>query len=180
MTAKPRRPFNPIYFIILGLMLLLFSALMLIYAARKSSDEESTPARKAPDFTLAGLNGDLSLSDFQGQYVLINFWATWCPPCINEMPTLYAYHLAHNTEGFTVLAVNVGEGSATVRNFITSNNFQFPVALDVNSSVFARYGCDSLPTSFLVGPDGKLVKAWEPGALTRSMLDRDVTPLLKG
>lgn len=182
MSAKlpSHRSFNPLVFIVPGAALLIVAVAMLLVNAQQSDEIPPTPLPLAPDFRLSGLDGNITLSDYRGQYVLINFWATWCPPCIREMPTLHAYQQAHESDGFTLLAVNVGEDEATARAFIESNNFRFPVALDVNSSVFARYGGDSLPTSFLIGPDGKLVKAWEPGALTRAMLDRDVTPLLKG
>lgn len=137
-----------------------------------------TPLRT--EFALPGLEGDVVLADFRGQYVLVNFWATWCPPCRAEMPDLDDYHRSNQDRGFSVVAVNVGEDPETVASFIRANGFDFPVALDAASVVFAQYRRSSLPSSFLIGPDGALVKAWPPGALTRAMLERDVTPLLVG
>lgn len=139
-----------------------------------------TAASLQTDFKLPGLGGSVALADYRGSYVLVNFWATWCPPCRAEMPDLDAYHQSNRDKGFTVLAVNVGEERATVERFIHANGFGFPVALDVNSAVFAQYQRDSLPSSFLIGPDGSLVKAWVPGALSRATLERDITPLLAG
>jgi predicted Ser/Thr protein kinase len=95
-----------------------------------------------------------------------------------EMPDLEAFHRANQASGFTVLAVNVGEDRATVESFIRANGFDFPVALDANWVVLDQYQRDSLPSSFLIGPDGALVKAWPPGALSRAMLEQDITPLL--
>jgi len=96
------------------------------------------------------------------------------------MPDLNAYHLEHQDANFTVLAVNVMEDVAPVQQFIAKNGFGFPVALDAAGTVFDQYAGGSLPSSFLIGPDGALVKAWPPGMINRAILDRDVTPLLKG
>ena len=136
--------------------------------------------RTATDFTLPSLDGTVSLADFRGKYVLVNFWASWCPPCKAEMPDLYAYHQQYQDSGFTLLGVNVAEDEVTVSQFLRANGFDFPVALDTTGAVYNRYGGDGLPSSFLIGPDGKLVKTWPAGMISRATLDRDVTPLLKG
>jgi cytochrome c biogenesis protein CcmG/thiol:disulfide interchange protein DsbE len=150
-------------------------------APRTSASTDTAPRPLAPDFTLGGLEDSrISLSDFRGHYVLLNFWATWCPPCQAEMPELQAYFRAYRSQGFILLAVNVNEDAATVSAFLEENGFDFPVALDITGAVHSRYGGDALPLSFLIGPDGELVKAWRPGAITRSMLEHDVTPLLRG
>lgn len=150
-------------------------ALALLYVTQDSSGPSPH------DFTLPGMNGDtVSLADYRGRYVLVNFWATWCPPCRDEMPDLQAYYSAHRDRGFTLLAVNEAEDLATVRRFVEGFGFTFPVALDTTGTVMTQYGTESLPTSFLIGPDGRLVKSWVPGRLSRATLERDITPLLKG
>ncbi len=187
MTTKPRttrrrkKELDPRW-IIAGSVVIIGLALVLIYVTRDTSASSAQPVVNppAPEFSLASLDGTVSLSDFRGQYVLVNFWASWCPPCMREMPDLYAYHLAHRDSGFTLLAVNVNEDAATVDEFVRANNFDFPVALDTTGVVFQRFGGDGLPSSFLIGPDGSLVKTWRPGAITRAMLEQDVTPLLNG
>ena len=178
---KTRSEFNPRW-IILGSVVIIALALAAIYVTRDTSGEvgASSAKRPAPDFTLAGLDGQVSLTDFRGNVVLLNFWASWCPPCLEEMPALNAYYQDHRNDGFTLLAVNVDEDPATVQSFLQANGFDFPVALDMVGAVYERYGGAGLPSSFLIGPDGSLVKVWRPGAITRSMLDEDVTPLLKG
>jgi thiol-disulfide isomerase/thioredoxin len=148
------------------------------YVAASTNTAQYPPA---PEFTLAGLeDSQISLSDFRGHYVLLNFWATWCPPCQAEMPDLQAYYREYRAQGFILLAVNVQEDPDTVSAFLQAKGFDFPVVLDMTGAVYYQYGGNGLPTSFLIGPDGELVRAWRPGALTRSMLERDVTPLLRG
>jgi thiol-disulfide isomerase/thioredoxin len=172
--------------IILGSIASILLAIALMVATRDDAPRtaahaDPTSRPLAPDFTLGGLeDSKITLSDFRGHYVLLNFWATWCPPCQAEMPELQAYYRAYRSQGFILLAVDVGEDAATVSAFLEKNGFDFPVALDITGAVHSRYGGNSLPLSFLIGPDGELVKAWRPGALTRSMLEHDITPLLRG
>jgi peroxiredoxin len=164
--------------ILVSTAVLIVLALALIYVTRDRPDSRAS-ATPAPDFTLGGLSGDnVALSSFRGHYVLLNFWATWCPPCKAELPDLYAYYLAHRNDGFVLLGVDVEEDAATVAQFMQANRFDFPVALDITGMVYERYGGAGLPSSFLIGPDGSLVKVWQPGAISRAILERDVTPQL--
>jgi peroxiredoxin len=96
------------------------------------------------------------------------------------MPELQAYYAQYRSQGFILLAVDVSEDPETVSAFIAAKGFDFPVALDLTGAVHNLYGGEYLPISFLIGPDGRIVKMWRPGALTYSMLERDVTPLLRG
>lgn len=183
-NRKKRNEIDPLL-IIAGALIMIALALVIIYLTRDRSDVDASSAAAnarppAADFTLTSFSGPVSLSDFRGKYVLLNFWATWCPPCQAEMPTLNAYYLLHKNQNFVLLGVDVVEDAATVKTFLQANNISFPVVLDTTGTVSDRYGADALPVSFLVGPDGTLVKAWRPGALSRQMLDRDITPLLKG
>ena len=138
-----------------------------------------------PDFVLpAPGGGEIALADYRGQYVLVNFWASWCPPCIAEMPELEQYYQAHQDQGFALIAINDGEDPATVEAFIRQNGFQFPVALDADGAVFVQYDIEhteSLPSSYLIDPAGRLVPmGWPPGRISLDLLERDVTPLLGG
>ncbi len=167
--------------IIVGAVGAIVVIIMLMFALREDSPSAAPPtsAGNAPDFTVPALDGGkLSLSDFRGQYVLVNFWASWCPPCKAEMPELHAYYNTYQNQGFTLLAINVNDDPNSARAFIEANGFTFPVGLDSNGRVFGSYGGSALPTSFLIDPKGDLVKAWRPGAITRAMLEEEVTPRL--
>jgi thiol-disulfide isomerase/thioredoxin len=172
--------------IILGSIALIILAVGLMIVTR---DNNSTAAQTTdtasvkivPDFTLPGLeDSKISLSDFRGHYVLLNFWATWCPPCQAELPELQAYYTAYRSKGFILLGIDVQEDPTTVSTFLQQRGFDFPVGVDMTGAVHASFGTNSLPLSVLVGPNGELIKMWRPGAITRSMLEQDVTPLLGG
>jgi peroxiredoxin len=181
-TRRKRRAhehtYNPRLIVAGSVLIVAVAFAVIVLTADDSSTRTANAGQTAADFTLPGLSGEVSLADFRGKYVLVNFWASWCPPCKAEMPDLYAYHRQYQAQGFTLLGVNVGEDANTVQAFLAAYGFDFPVALDLTGAVYNRYGGDGLPSSFLIGPDGTLVKAWRPGAITRAMLDRDVTPML--
>jgi thiol-disulfide isomerase/thioredoxin len=131
-----------------------------------------------PDLALKDLSGNtVYLSNYAGRPVLINAWATWCPPCREEMPLLQVYYQAHQAEGLAFLAINAGEDAATINKFIANNGFSFPVLLDPDADSLYRLGIDSFPTSVLVGRDGTL-QAVHIGLLTAATLDEEFTPYL--
>ncbi len=170
--------------IIAGAVVAIVVIIVLMFALREdapTSSASSASEATAPDFTVPTLDGqELSLSDFRGKYVLLNFWASWCPPCKAEMPELHDYYKTYQNRNFTLLAINVNDDPANAAAFIQANGFTFPVGLDTNGRVFNSYGGSALPTSFLIDPNGNLVKAWRPGAITRAMLEQEVTPRLGG
>ncbi len=137
------------------------------------------PARPAPALSLQTLDGQpVSLDDFRGQVVLLNNWATWCPPCKAEMPDLEAYHEAHKDEGFTVIAVNAGDPPGDVRAFARSYGLTFPVWPDPNTETLRAFGIQGLPTSFVIDRNGMVRATWT-GAITREALEQYVTPYIK-
>ncbi len=118
---------------------------------------ESIPLQghPAPDFTLQTLDGKtLRLSDLRGNAVVLNFWATWCPPCQAEMPELQAVHDAYSTGGLIVLGVNQSEEPATVRAFLDERGLTFPVVLDSQYAASQLYQVNSLPTTFFIDRNG--------------------------
>jgi peroxiredoxin len=132
----------------------------------------------APDFTLSSPDGQqISLSDYEGQVILVNLWATWCPPCKAEMPTINAFYETHKEDGFVVLAVNSQEGASTVKNFIQNNGFTFPVLLDTQGQVMDRYHVRALPTSFIIDRNG-VIQHIQTGEITSQQLQAIVEPLL--
>ncbi len=161
-------------------VLLVAAAIVLLVSQRGSSDGLG-PARigaRLANFTLTDLAGkQVQLSDYAGRPVLINTWATWCPPCQAEMPDLNTYYLAHRSQGFVILAINAGETNAQASAFARQLGLSFPVLLDPTEALMDALHIADFPTSILVGRDG-LVKAIHVGRLTPAMLQNEITPYL--
>ena len=110
--------------------------------------------KRAPEFTLEDLNGNpVSLSDYQGQKIFLNFWASWCPPCRAEMPDMQKLH-EEEYEDFVILAVNIGETKATAVNFMMQNNINFKVLLDSDKEIAREYLVRGIPTSYFIDKNG--------------------------
>lgn len=113
---------------------------------------------KAMDFKLKDLNGkEVSLSDYKGKKVFLNFWATWCPPCKAEMPEMEMLYQETKNSDLVILAVNLDEEKDTVQKFINSNKYNFPVLLDTGNIVASQYEVVSIPTSFFIDKEGNIV-----------------------
>ena len=130
----------------------------LLWSATVSGAElEKYEGAHLPGFTLQDLwDNKHSLPDYNGKVVLINFWASWCPPCIYEMPELTRLKQQLSGKPFEILAINVGEKKYKVRKFTKLVNFELPVLLDTRSETFNGWGVETLPTSFLVDASGKI------------------------
>jgi len=134
------------------LVLVLVAGLLMINPAWSAST--SGPA---PNFTLKSLSGkNLKLSELAGNVVLINFWASWCGPCLQEMPLLNAIHKKYEPLGFTVLGVNVEENSANARAFLAERGVDFPILLDTKNQVSKMYDVVAMPTTVVVDRDGNM------------------------
>lgn len=115
----------------------------------------ATAGQPAPDFTLQNLDGEsISLSDFKGKPVLLNFWATWCGPCRAEMPFLQEIYEEWSERELMLLAVNIGESSAKVKDFMEKLNLSFPVLLDSRSAIAKMYNITAIPTTYFIDKDG--------------------------
>ena len=117
-----------------------------------------------PEFELVGLDGkQYRLSTFAGKVVLVNFWATWCPPCISEMGSFERLYQLLKTEGFEVVSVNVDsrDSLAEVRTFVTNNGISFPVLLDPDMKVASAWGLSGYPETFFLSEDGKLLSYFD-------------------
>ncbi|KGK88617.1 TlpA disulfide reductase family protein [Clostridium sp. HMP27] len=113
---------------------------------------------KAMDFKLKDLTGkEVSLSDYKGKKVFLNFWATWCPPCKAEMPEMEMLYQETKNSDLVILAVNLDEERNTVQKFINSNKYDFPVLLDTGNIVASQYEVVSIPTSFFIDKEGNIV-----------------------
>jgi cytochrome c biogenesis protein CcmG, thiol:disulfide interchange protein DsbE len=177
----------------IGVGLLLLGALALVLlpkpgaAANPSSgisgsQPSNIPAQvnyAAPDLTLQDLNGKpVSLADYQDKVVLVNNWATWCPPCKAEMPTLQAYYDAHKAEGFTIIAIEAGEPASDVSAFVKDYGLTFNVWPDPSQKSVQTFRNPGLPNSFVIDQTGTVRLAWT-GAISQVNLEKYVTPLLE-
>jgi peroxiredoxin len=114
---------------------------------------------QAPNFQLETLEGEtVKLSDFKGQGVFLNFWATYCPPCKEEMPYMQNQYEEFKDKGVTILAIDVGEPKVTVEKFAKRYGLTFPILLDQNQEVLNSYGVGPIPVTFLIDEDGKVVE----------------------
>ncbi|MGE5375650.1 MAG: TlpA family protein disulfide reductase, partial [Bacteroidota bacterium] len=132
----------------------------------------------APELSLQNISGKTqSLSDFRGNVVLVNNWATWCPPCKAEMPTLAAYFNEHSAEGFTIVAIEAGDPVEGVAQFANDYSLKFPVWLEPDGASLKAFGNGNLPNSYVIDRSGTVRYAWT-GEISLSMLENYVTPLL--
>jgi peroxiredoxin len=117
----------------------------------------ATLSGPAPGFALQSRGGEMvSLADLKGEVVMINFWATWCAPCRQEMPHLQALYERYNKLGFTLLAVNVEDNPVGAKKWLEETPVSFPVLFDPKSEVSKLYNVNAMPTTVLVARDGTL------------------------
>lgn len=170
------------------MMLLLVVALPWVVMTRARDDATTEPAASpsrpeqgftAPDFTLEALDGEsVRLAQLRGEVVLINFWATWCPPCRDEMPAIQEAYDEHRDEGLVVLAVNLMESDAQVKDFVEETRLTFPILMDSRGSVAKRYRVQSLPTTYFVDRFGVIQDIAIGGPMSRSLIEGTLTDLL--
>ena len=121
-------------------------------------------AAPTPDFSLLDPGGKkLSLKDFRGKTIFLNFWATWCEPCREEMPAIEKLYQEYKSKNFTVLAINVKDRKQEALAFVKELKLTYPIAFDPNAEVASLYGAWGLPTTYLIGPNGEgLARGWGP------------------
>ncbi|HEX9076512.1 MAG TPA: TlpA disulfide reductase family protein [Anaerolineae bacterium] len=130
------------------------------------------------DFTLNDFSSQpVRLSNYRGHPVLVNLWASWCPPCRAEMPDLIQFYNTHQKDGLVLLAVNSADDKSSAQQFAREKAMPFPVLLDPTGSVERLFGVDGLPSTFLIDKTGTVRFAWT-GQITPAVLDQRVTPLL--
>jgi peroxiredoxin len=134
----------------------------------------------APDFTLQTVDGDpLRLSDLKGKAVFMNFWATWCTPCREEMPAMQELYDEHRNRGLVILAVNMEEDQARVRLWVEQGGFTYTFVLDSDGEQVKRYNVKAAPTSYFIGRDG-VIRDLKLGAISRAEMQAKVEKLLAG
>lgn len=167
-----------------GLLALGVSFILLAdpYALASTQDFSTVPVQvdfPAPELNLTTLNGEpASLSDYLGQVVLVNLWATWCPPCREEMPTLKAFHEKYQSEGFVLVAIDQGETPEIVLPFVKEFGLTFPIWLDVDSQAGRSFNTMNLPSSYVIDRNGRVRLMWI-GGISKRNLEKFVPDVIK-
>lgn len=137
---------------------------------------EPAPSGSLPQLEGAGAG---SLADYRGQWVLVNFWASWCVPCRAEAPELERFQRRHGGPRFTVLGIDSRDLSGDGRDFVRRYRLSYPQLRDGDGEMAHEYGTTGVPENFLIAPDGK-VRLLVRGPIDAEYLDRYVAPLLRG
>jgi cytochrome c biogenesis protein CcmG, thiol:disulfide interchange protein DsbE len=113
----------------------------------------------APDFRLAGLNGaPVALQDYRRQVVVLNFWATWCPPCVEETPSLERFAQTLRARRVAVIGVSVDQDAGALRKFAADYHLSYPIALDPQQALAARFGTFKFPETYIIDRQGKVAE----------------------
>jgi peroxiredoxin len=136
----------------------------------------------APDFELKTPTGEaIRLSELRGQAVLVNLWATWCPPCRAEMQSIEKAYQEYKDQGFTVLAVNMTyqDDPLAIMSFVNKQGLTFPILLDETGDMATAYQLRSLPSSYFIGRDGMIHEVVIGGPMSEALLRTRIEDLLK-
>ena len=137
------------------------------------------PGDEAPDFVLPDIHrNQVPLSDYRGQVVLLNFWASWCGPCRIEIPSMIGVYDELHDAGFEILAINVRESDATASRFAKEMGMEFPVLLDSRGEVSRRYYVRGIPTNVVIDRDG-IVRDVHVGVISKARLRDLVVSLMR-
>ena len=174
---------RPAWYGLMGLTLILSVAWIWLSRVPGPSDAAAAPPApragfRAPDFTLATLDGQsVTLSELQGRPVLINFWATWCPPCRAELPAIQAAYDQYADQGLVVLGVDMAEPPDVVAAFVQQFGLRFPIPLDRDGEVATRYKVRAIPTSFFVDRQG-IVRSVFIGPMNGPLIEDRLSQIL--
>lgn len=173
----------PLLLLGLGLTLIAASGYIILQDLPAQTDLTAIPAEvnySSTELTLTDIEGiTRSLADYEGQVVLVNLWATWCPPCKEEMPAFQAYYEKYQDEGFTIIAINDGDPTPDVIRFVKDYRLTFPVWLDPTYIATEQaFKTLNLPSSFVIDRDGVIRLSWVGGVNSRT-LEKYVTPIIR-
>jgi len=154
--------------------------LIILQTSLLMADQTSFPPVAKPfmayDFNVKDIDGtQYRLSDYRGKVVVLNFWATWCPPCREEMPSMNRAHKKLANDKVVILAVNVGEDEDTIFEFTGNYPVDFPLLMDRDGKVIKNYPVMGLPTTYIISPTGIVThrtvggRAWDDGTLLNEL-----------
>ncbi len=166
--------------IVAGLTFLLLAGFVIIGALDAKSGDSKASTAKKPEFTLESIDGKkVSLSDYRGKVVLVNFWATWCPPCVHEIPDLVKLRKAYNKKDFEVLGIVISSKEPQVQKMVEHFGIDYPVLWGTVDAVNAFGNIPAIPRSFLINRKGEIVEDIE-GMGNYEMFESLVKKYLEG
>ena len=151
-------------FVTIFFLLVVIVGIFILLRGKDNFDLQNQPRPKpgiqAPNFTFPDLKGErISLTDYKGKVVLLNIWATWCPPCVEEMPSMEKLYGEFKDEDFEILAVSIDtSGARIVAPFMKKHGLSFPILLDPDGAVTDLYGTIGIPESFILDKEGLIIK----------------------
>jgi len=183
ISPSSRSQFLPLFLLGLGLVMIGVAAFFLFRDTQVQSDFSTVPVAvnySAPALTLMDIEGvPHSLVDYRGQVVLVNLWATWCPPCKEEMPTLEAFYQKYKEKDFVIIAINDGDLKEDVLQFVKDYKLTFPVWLDPTyQATETAFKTLNLPGSFVIDRQGVVRLQWV-GGINRKMLEKYVPKIIE-
>ena len=162
------------YYLILFLLFLCLGGLSVILSAQKSMI-----GKTAPNWSLKAIDGkEVKLTDFRGKIIILDFWATWCPPCRREIPGFIELQQQYEKFGLVVVGVSFDKAVNTVKEFAQKQKINYPLVMGTMDLAQAYGGITSIPTTFIVDANGKIVKSFV-GFHPKSEFEKEITPLLQ-
>ncbi len=181
-SSLSSRKILPFTMLALGLILIAVPVYFILRDISPQTNLSAVPVRlnvSAPKLTLSDTHSSShSLAEYRGKVVLVNLWATWCPPCKEEMPILESFFNKHKEKGFVIIAINDGDPTPDVLQFVRDYELTFPVWLDPNSIATEQaFKTLNLPSSYVIDRNGRIQLMWV-GGISRKTLDQYVVPLI--
>lgn len=171
---------------IVSIVVLILSGIWVVYShfqfpvVQMENIEAPRKGFLAPDFSLNDLDGTAhTLSGYRGHPVIVNFWASWCTPCVKEMPALQNVYENYDSEGLELLGVNMTQQDTMtqVEQFILERGISFPILLDSQGAAGQTYRVQALPTTFFIGVDGRITDVIVGGPISEAVLRANIAQL---
>nr|WP_280170609.1 thiol-disulfide oxidoreductase ResA [Priestia megaterium]MDH3188975.1 thiol-disulfide oxidoreductase ResA [Priestia megaterium]MDH3188986.1 thiol-disulfide oxidoreductase ResA [Priestia megaterium] len=164
---------------ILSILLLATTYTVYTSTIKKEDAPSFSSNSEAPDFALKTLdNKEVQLSNLRGKGVIINFWGSWCKPCEKEMPALESTYKEYKNKNVEIIGVNLEESNIVVKTYVDRKDLSFPILLDKDGQVRDIYNVSTIPSSFFINEEGKIVKEYV-GQMSEETLNKWATELSK-